>query len=217
MHRAPSTRFSARPLAWASLVAVTLLIGWGLLGESAQARLVTMLVAQPTAVATVDIDSVLSQLDERSKLETDLASIAASFENEVNALKTNAEELAEDVGIYEPGTDGFKDARHKAEEANLGWRMKGELANRRIAEEHSELQRTLYIKIMAGVRAYAEAEGWDIVLIDDSAELPPYGLTSDQFSAFVSTRTLAFRTEAVDISDAVATTLNNAFRNNMNP
>jgi len=217
MHRAPSKRISARPMAWFSLLALTLLIGWGLMGEAAQARVVSLLAARPTAVATVDIDSVLSQLDERAKLETELASLVAGLENEVNSLKDQAEALAEDMGIYEPGTEGFKDARRKAEEANIGWRMKGELAGRIVAEDRSELQRTLYIKIMAGVRAYAESEGWDIVVIDDSNELPPAGLSSEQFSAFVSTRSVAYRTESVDISDAVATTLNIAFRNNMNP
>lgn len=209
--RGPRTRFTAA-LAFAGL----LVVGWAFTGNAAQARIASML-AGPTAVACIDIDSVLSQLDERAKFEESLVSLAATLENEVNALKASAESMQGDLDVYEPGTDEFKAIRRQVDMSNASWRLQAELANRTIMEERSDLQRNLYVKIMDGARAYAQAEGWDIVLVNDSGEEVPRGLTSEQFSAFISTRSVAYHANTVDISDAVATALNNAYRNNASP
>lgn len=215
MHRAPrsvGTRWNVMVCVALAALFVTIAVT----GPTAQARIASLL-AEPTSVAVVDIDSVLSQLDERARLEGQLEALASRLENEVNALKDAADNMTGDIDLFTPGTEQYKDKRRQILEANARWQVQGELANRIMLEERSTLQRSLFLKIMDGVRSYAESEGWDIVLIDDSREEVPRGLTREQFSAFISTRSVAYHAESVDISDAVATVLNNAFRNNMNP
>jgi len=216
MSHAPNASGSSRRLV-ASVAIVALLLGaWHLTGEAAQARILS-LVAGPSSVAVIDVQSVLSQLDERVKLEEDLGTLGSKLENEVNSLKAEADTLAEDLDVYDPSSAEFKAQRRKVEAATARWRIQGELANRVVLEERSDLQRLLFQKIMDSTRAYAESEGWDIVLIDDSKEGSPRGLSAEQFGAFLSTRSVAYRAENVDISDAVATALNNQFRNNVKP
>jgi len=140
MSHAPNASGSSRRLV-ASVAIVALLLGaWHLTGEAAQARILS-LVAGPSSVAVIDVQSVLSQLDERVKLEEDLGTLGSKLENEVNSLKAEADTLAEDLDVYDPSSAEFKAQRRKVEAATARWRIQGELANRVVLEERSDLQR----------------------------------------------------------------------------
>lgn len=204
-------RFAYVALALAAIVGV-----WGLTSPSAQARLTSML-ASPTAVATIDIDSVLSQLDERAELEENLQKLGTRLENEVNTMRAELQEMASDLEIFEPGTEEYKELRRKLEITNARARLQEEYAQRVVREEQSNLRRTLFNKIMDATRAYSEQEGWDIVLIDDSGDDANNQMNDEQFGAYIATRSVAYRNNRVDVTDAVATMMNNAYRNNVSP
>ena len=200
-----------------SIVAILAVVSmWGLTSPSAQARITSML-AGPTAVATIDIDAVLQQLDERATLEEELKALGAELENDVNTMKASAEEKQGDLELFEPGSADFQRTQRELQLADAEWRLRAEFASRVIREQQTRLQRTLFNRILDASRDYAEREGWDIVLLDDSTEGLDPRMTAEQFSAFVATRGVVYRNDSVDITNAVATAMNNAFRNNVKP
>ena len=216
MDTKPIARIQSRGLTL-GVVAILALVGaWGLTSPSAQARITSML-AGPTAVATIDIDAVLQQLDERATLEEELKALGAELENDVNSMKASAEEKQGDLELFEPGSPDFVRTQRELQLADAEWRLRAEFAQRVIREQQTRLQRTLFNRILDTCRDYAEREGWDIVLLDDSTEGIDPRMSAEQFSAFVSTRSVVYRNDTVDITNAVATAMNNAFRNNVKP
>jgi Skp family chaperone for outer membrane proteins len=132
-------------------------------------------------------------------------------------MRSEVQEMASDLEIFEPGTEEYKELRRKLEITSARVRLQEEYAQRVVREEQSGLRRTLFNKIMDATRAYAEQEGWDVVLIDDSGEDANDQMNDQQFGAYIATRSVAYRNDRVDITDAVATLMNNAFRNNVSP
>jgi Skp family chaperone for outer membrane proteins len=92
------------------------------------------------------------------------------------------------------------------------FRLETEIAERTLAEHQKLMQLALFNKITEAVRAYADREGIDVVLTNDSGVEIPQDLSDQQFLAAVTGRRVVFASDAIDITEEVAQAMNNEYR-----
>lgn len=169
--------------------------------------------ATPTAVATVDLVSVLNGLEEKQVLETKLQASLDSRQKQLDDLVKQLETVQADIQTLSPGTDAYREkVRQLVELRNLA-QTRRQILEQIIAAERATMLRDLYGKIAAAVQRISERDGWDIVLMDDSAFPLPQGDVSDRdMERAIVSRLIVYRHESVMITGEVVTLLNNEYK-----
>ena len=194
-----------------------LAIGAGLIlgvGGAIGAGLAHSLAAEPTAVGTVDIERVSTELQE---FKDRAAAIAqgeqARFEelkaidDKIKSLETEAEALPADE--VEKRTRLVIEARALANDLQT----RQQLYSRESEIAQTELTRVLYEKIVAATARVAEREGYDIVLFDDRQ----ISLRSERANDFESVidvvmgKKVLYAAESADLTNSVLIMMNNEF------
>ncbi|MEM9082982.1 MAG: OmpH family outer membrane protein [Planctomycetota bacterium] len=168
-------------------------------------------VARPTAVAVLSLGGVLNQLDEKIVREGELVEDITSRESRVKELLTSVQALSEELKMIE-GTDA---APEKAEElvlAQAKLRAEQEVSQAVIENRRKQFEIEFFNKIRTAASAYAEREGFDIVISNDADREVPVQAPSQQVQAIIASTRVLFADGAVDITDEVATFMNNQFR-----
>lgn len=168
--------------------------------------------AAPTAVAVVSISKVLAGLKEREDKEADLQRLGEQRKSVIDALGEKARQLSEELNVLVRGTPDWKSKREEAMRAEAQFRLEAEIAERTLGELQKSMQLALFNKILDSVRAYAEREGYQIVLTNDSGTPIPEDIADQQFISAVTGRRVAYASEAVDITDEVALAMNNEYK-----
>jgi len=169
--------------------------------------------ATPTAVATVDLVSVLNGLEEKQVLETKLQGSLDSRQQQLDDLVKQLETVQADIATLSPGTDAYREkVRQLVELRNLA-QTRRQILEQIIAAERAAMLRDLYGKISSAVARISERDGWDVVLMDDSAFPLPQGDVSDRdMERAIVSRLIVYRHESVMITDAVVTLMNNEYK-----
>ncbi|MFT5424352.1 MAG: Skp family chaperone for outer membrane protein [Phycisphaerales bacterium] len=169
--------------------------------------------ATPTAVATVDLVTILSGLEEKQVLEAKLQVSLNSRQQQLDELVKQLEVVQADLKTLAPGTDAYREkVRQLVELRNLA-QTRQQILEQIISAERAEMLRGLYIKITASVARISERDGWDIVLMDDSAFPLPQGDVSDRdMERAIVSRLIVYRHESVMITDSVVTLMNNEYQ-----
>jgi Skp family chaperone for outer membrane proteins len=168
--------------------------------------------ARPTVVAVVSISKILTALREREDKEAELRNMGTQRESVVNALGEKARSAVQELEVLKAGTDDWKAKREEAMRFEAQFRLETEIAERTLSEYQKLMQLALFNKITAAVRAYAEREGIDLVLTNDSGAEIPQDLPDQQVLAAMTGRRVAFASEAIDITDEVALAMNNEYK-----
>lgn len=167
-----------------------------------------------TAVVTVDLQRVLDGLNQRAKAQVELDAMReetiSEDENRQATLKTLKAEL-------DAAPDAEKDAKRESMAmAALDYNAWRAFALERIDIEKSIMLRNLYRSIDTAIDKLAEANGYDIVLSNDSdAELM---INSEaqvpremQIRQQILGKKVLYRSNLVDITDELIERMNNAF------
>ena len=162
-------------------------------------------------VATIDLGRVLERMDERIDRERELQEFIAQLESEVNELRAQAETAQGDLEILVQGTPEFEEGQRAAIRAVARFRFEAEFAERRATERRKTMQLQLFDQIKAATAQFAEAEGYDLVMHDDSTEQLPPEITEQQASLAIASRRVIYSASGVDITDAVAQRMNNEY------
>lgn len=168
--------------------------------------------ARPSAVAVVSISKILENLDERTDKEGELASLGRKREDEVNALGEKARAAMADLDVLPKGTADWKAKREEALRMEAQFRLEKQIAELTLGEQQKSMQLALFNKIVAAVKAYAEREGFDLVVTNDSNATIPEDLPDQQFLAAVTGRRVVFASDDIDITDEVSLDMNNAYK-----
>lgn len=171
----------------------------------------------PTSVVTVNVVRVLEGLDERAMAEADFVSMAetilATDETKQQELEGLRERLLE---LPESDVDGRRSMRNELELGLLefqGWRQ---FKTEQVDIEKSLLLRNIYQHIQKAINDLCQAEGYDIVIVDDSGDqllINPQVQASRemQIKQQLSSRRLIYVNPSVDITNDVIARMNNAF------
>lgn len=172
------------------------------------------IVAEPTPVATVDVSRVLEQIDERSDWDVRIETLKGSIQQEAATRRSAMERrLAESE---EAGTPEDRQ-RIRDEIALMQLRLESWAAVKQaeVDREESLKWRSIYRNLRREAQRVAEAEGFAMVMVDDSvgdirtaaqSQVPLQQQVLEQ----ITNRRILFAANAIDITDQVIVRMNNA-------
>lgn len=168
-----------------------------------------------TRIAVLDAGAVFENLDETGGRQAELNQFIAERENEIKAITDELQAIQTELdtmqGVISTSDPKFIQLRNRAVRAERQFRFEREFARRQIEERQVQIQLEMFNRITAAAARYAERQGIDLVLADDSnVELPPV-LGIEQFNAAISTRRVLHANDAIDITEEVTQMMNNDF------
>ncbi|MFG0306721.1 MAG: OmpH family outer membrane protein [Phycisphaerales bacterium JB040] len=168
--------------------------------------------ATPTAVATIDIVAILDQLEERQVLEERLQASLNERQKQLEELGKRLENVQADIQTLNQQTPAYREKVREALELRNLAQTRRQILEQIISIERAELLRSLYDKISASIGRVADRDGWDVVLLDDSAFPLPQGDVSDRdIERNIVSRGVIYRHDSVDITSDVIQLMNNEF------
>lgn len=207
-----SATYRARTVGLLALASV--LVAFACVGVGTAGR---VMLAPPTSVVTVNLPMVLEKLDERVRAEL--------------RLKSMAEEMQSEDEEWQERIKAKQAALNDVPEADLAKRQKlgEELALmvlefeawRRFATESVDIEKSLLLRdldysVKRAIKELAEANGYDIVMMDDTGQQLAVNPESQiprelQVKQQMVARRLLYVNPAVDITDQLIERMNNAF------
>jgi len=165
-------------------------------------------------VASLDLNAVLGNLDERVARETELQGFIRSKEDELKKLDEKIKRLQDDLNILPENSPEWKGKREELLRANVGLRSERELSSALAEEMQTNMQLELFNKIRDAAARYAEQQSYAMVIVDDSEVEIPQPRSPDDFrqveGAIVSRRVM-FTAQCSDITEDVARMMNTEF------
>ncbi len=185
-------------LAYASAVDASRPAGWTAAGQT----------------AVVDVAKVFEEIEERTNWDIRIENMRASIETEA---RSRSQAMERRLKESESVTDADARQKMRDEVALMQLRLEqwGNAKTREVDREEALKWRSIYRNLMRETKRVAEAEGIDIVLVDDSgseirtennAQVPLQAQVIQQ----ITTRRVLFAKNAIDITDQVIIRMNNA-------
>jgi Skp family chaperone for outer membrane proteins len=171
-------------------------------------------IAVPGKLATVDLGKVFDRLNENADWEMRLTSlqqrIAQEFQTRQAALEARIKELESITGEAESAK-----AREDLILMRLRFEEWGRLKQVELDREKSLRWQTLYRAVRDEAARLAEAEGYEVVLVNDS--LGPLNVSREiemsqeqQVKLQIEARRLLYAAKATDITEQLVVRMNNA-------
>jgi len=196
------------------LAIATVLVGFACVGVTTAGR---VMLARPTTVVGVNLPAVLEKLDERVRAELSLRSMAEKMQSEDTEWQEKIK--ARQAALNDVPEADLPRRQKLGEELALmvlefeAWRR---FATESIDIEKSLLLRDLDNSVRKAIRRLAEANGYDIVVMDDTGQQLTVNPESKvprelQVKQQMVARRLLYVNPAVDITDQLIERMNNAF------
>jgi len=190
--------------------AALILLGW-IAGRDATATR-TAAVAPPASVAVVRLDPLLQGLDERTALETQLTAFIADRQAQLEELVETRDSAVADLEILRPGTAPHRDKTREVLEIRSQLETRQKVLQEIISLETGRILAELFDKIRAASSEIAERQGYDVVMLDDSAARLPPNVSESAVLRYIGERRILHAGASIDITDQVRTYMNNAFQ-----
>lgn len=189
------------------------LAAFGLLAAGiAGAQTAQRMMAEPTAAAVVDLKALLDNLDERTEREADVAQQRERLQQQAEQKRAQLQQLRNDLDMLKPGTSNFEQKQTELEKAAIELNVWTQYQQRRVNRETGLMIEDLYRKCLDSVEATAKDMGYDMVFFKEST--PDFNYENpQQLSTQIQVRKLLWSADEVDITDAVAQRMNNAYNN----
>lgn len=171
-----------------------------------------LLAPQAQPVAIIDINKVLNKLDEKTEREKELSGYFKTLGDSLEATKKELDETRNSLGILPQNTPDFDAAREKVVRLTAKLRLDQEMSQALADERRMRMQLGLFNKIRSATQRLSKKEGYALVFSDDSNVEIPATATAEQIQAGVVGRRLIYADAAVDISEQVATMMNNEYK-----
>ena len=191
------------------MVALGTIIGYTTLGQRAVAP-------DAAVIALVRIDALFDQLQQRADARIELRRMGpggVDGNRGRNGAVTAVQDERENVGAA-TRRKGLED---EIASKQLQWRLWQQEAKTRLEVERAIQLQHLYRSMRAAIKALATAEGYDLVLLDDSSDDLPFDRESRaspqiQVLQQIATRKILYRNSALEITMDLATRMNNKYR-----
>lgn len=196
-----------------SLVACASLIGVALfnLGQpTAEARRPP--ASDKCCPAVLDLNGVLTTLDERTVRERELNEYIQVQTTKLEALKKQAEQAQADLKVLPERSKDWETKREEAVILAINLEGAEKVAKGLVEDKRKRMSIDLFTKIKDAASRFAEKEGYAFVINSDfSVEIPP-DMPEQQVQNAMVSRRLLYRAESTDISQAVAQMMNTEFK-----
>lgn len=174
--------------------------------------------AAPTAVAVVDLQSVINDLEELKTRNTDLEKDVRRRNDTIQQLINRMEIKKEDLNNENLTREQKFEVMAELVELEATAQARRN-ANQRIIDINiGESFKEVYRKALATIEFIAQRDGWDIVLLDDRAIDFPEQVDATQAIAaeIIQQRKVLYAVNRADISQTVLDQMNNDFAANIN-
>ncbi|QQE09955.1 OmpH family outer membrane protein [Planctomycetota bacterium] len=170
------------------------------------------MLAQPTAVATVDIMKVMEGLKARVALEAEMKAAQEDFIEKFNDKKKELQGLQEQLTMVE-GTSAYDETRRGAELKAYEMQAWDQFERARMQREALVNMEHMYRKIASAVDRVATSNGYEIVLAKESLDTLGNYKNQQELQAQMVTRKVMYSADTVDLTKQVIATMNNDFDN----
>lgn len=170
--------------------------------------------APATSVATIDLAAVLDGLSQRASAEK------AVMDMQMN-MRDEDERRQEELRTLQTSLADLSGSDRRAAEDELAMKLLQYQAWRSVSDQQLDVEaslqmRGLYRTIRTAVANLAEAEGYDLVLVDDSSSefaLNPEAQVSRQLQVRqqIVGRRVIFGRDAIDVTEELIVRMNNAW------
>ena len=191
------------------VVAMGTVIGYKALGQRAVAP-------DAVVIAVVRIDALFDELKQRAearialrRMELDVTDELRNRTEEITGLQAELENVV--------ATTRRRELEDDITIKQLQLRFWQQAAAMELEVEKAVQLQSLYRSMRAAIEALATAEGYDLVIVDDSSDDLPFDRESRaspqvQVLQQIATRKILYRNSALDITLDLATRMNNQFR-----
>ncbi len=162
-------------------------------------------------VATVDLERLFSNLDEKGAADISLQALADDLQQESEAKSREIELLEQNLDLFPAGSEQYQEATEQFLEATVKLQSFVEFGRGKIDFRKGVTLKRLYMSIKEATRLLAEREGYAVVLVDDSIVNLQSGTEADMIRQ-ISARRMLYASPRVDITDALIMQMNNAFQ-----
>jgi Skp family chaperone for outer membrane proteins len=179
----------------------------GVIGLAAAAG---RLAPSPTTVAVVDLGTVFNGLDAWTAFQDQKVSRAEAAQADAGRRRSAIEELQADLEDYPESSDRHESALRDLQLAAIEYEASLKMAERRLTQFETRAIRNLYESIRSGAEAFGNANGYDLVLVDDGVDSIPEDSTDP--IAMISSRRVLFAGKTLDITEALIGAMNTTYR-----
>lgn len=187
-----------------ALLGAAFLAGWGVM----HARQAT-----PTAVAVIDFDRLINQLDEFKRLQSEIESEGAAAKAFIDNLTREIENIEDELKQAKLSPEEQRQRRAARIVKSRTREVEAEVRKVQLDYKFNDGFRELYVKANTIVGQVAQEQGYDVVLLDDGrTPIPSASTVSVQaMMNAVASRKVLYAGKSIDITDLVATRMNNNF------
>ncbi len=187
--------------------AALVVLAVGLVGVKAQG----VLSGEPTSVAVVDLRTLYDALREKQQMDADMETIRTKLTAERDDRQKEIAQLQQDMDMLVPGTPPYAEALEKYEKAALDYQLWAAYEQNKVGRENGAKIEALTNKAGEAIQAVAEAQNIDMVLFKQ--QTIRLGTNQQGRVQAANINIVAWSSDSVDITDAVAKYMNNAFEN----
>ncbi|MAA53149.1 MAG: hypothetical protein CMJ41_09085 [Phycisphaerae bacterium] len=192
------------------LVAAGLLLASALLAGVQAVAVHALPLLTPTVVGTVDLEGTFNGLQEWDQLQVSLSQRADGMQEELNRRQEELEGLEADLEDYPESSDKFKQAMKRYQMAAIELQGYVQFQQQKQKRYNDDKIFELYDKIKMSAKALADAEGYDIILVDDSIVAIPEN--SENILAQISSRRVLFARGEMDVTDRLIEVMNSEYQ-----
>ena len=178
---------------------------------------------KPTVIATVQLSVVLEKLDQRAEAEANLNAMGADVRNDEAKKKAELTKMQADLDdMRKAANDGSAPPEAIALQEQLALKSLQYQAWQRFTMDKVDIEKALqwqelYRNIKSAAAQMASANGYDLVLVDDSQgelQTSPDSRTprAQQIFSQIVSRRMLYANPTLDITDDLITRMNNAHK-----
>ena len=157
-------------------------------------------------VATVDLERTFNGLEEWSQAQASEGTLSEQIQQDLDARQDEIEMLEADLEDYPEGSGKYEEAMKKLRMAALEYQ--GYIQFQKLKQERRSQETifAIYEKIKTAAAALADAQGYDIILVNDSVvDIPEQ---TDNVIQEISSRRVLFARTQMDITDQLIEAMN---------
>ena len=167
---------------------------------------------RPTRIAVVDVVRAFEELDEKATMEAELADMGRSFQTERERRAKRLQELRADLDVLKTDSPAYRKTLAEIERLVIELRVLTTHQAKRLHRERANRTEQLYRRLLTGIAHVADDQKFDLVLFKERE--PNFkDATSEQVATLIQVRKVLWHHDALDLTDAVVTRVNVAFRN----
>lgn len=169
------------------------------------------LAAPPTAVAVVDMQKAINDSTEIKARNEALKIRAEARMAELDKFKKDLKDLVDSAKLLPEGSPDAVKARAEAVVKNATLEAQFQAYKQLTDIESGDILGDIHAKVIAAVDAIAKRDGYQLVLADDRAIVPPKGRPVEDVGNAINQRRVLYADPSIDITERVLTAMNNEY------